>query len=354
MGVPTVQPKYLQLSERLLRRIEEGEWTVGDRLPSETLLAKEYDVAYMTVRSAVSALVEVGRLRRIRGRGTFVVEHREASATPVLGLLLPPRWYNLDPFYFPQIVSGFTDRAGELGYRVHLGDRSEPLLEFIRLREHKVSAVACVMLHEADVAEAEGLLDRGVVVVAVNHYRGSRRIAAVSPDNRGGSAAAARALLARGHRQFGYLAGPADNLDAHQRLLGIRSALRDAGVPARALRVLPGEFNEASGYERARSLVASGNVPEALMAASDLSALGAIKGLTEAGLRVPADVSVVGFGNFRPSAYTVPTLATVDLPLEKVGARASELLIEQAKGNRVSNELLPCAFLERESIALRR
>ncbi|RYG41355.1 GntR family transcriptional regulator, partial [bacterium] len=62
-----MQPKYLQLSEILSRRIEAGEWTVGDRLPSEVLLAKEYGVAYMTVRSAVTALVESGRLRRIRG-----------------------------------------------------------------------------------------------------------------------------------------------------------------------------------------------------------------------------------------------------------------------------------------------
>jgi LacI family transcriptional regulator len=345
-----LQPKYLQLSEELRRRIEGGEWTTGDSLPSEVILGKEYGVAYMTVRAAVSDLVQSGRLRRIRGRGTFVVEPREAGAVPTLGLLLPPKWHSLDPFYFPQIVTGFAERAEELGYRVHLGDRSEPLIEFIQLRELKVSAVACVMIHESDVQEAESLLDRGVVVVAINHYRGTRRITSVSPDNRAGSLAAAEALLSLGHRRFAYLGGPDDNLDAGQRLMGVRQAFRKARIPAKAVAVLPGGFSEESGYERTKRLISTGPLPTALMAASDLAAIGAMKALAEAGLRVPRDVSVVGFGDFRPSAYMNPSLSSVQLPLNLVGARASELLIQEVSGHRAQSELLPCPVLLRESI----
>ena len=342
-----MQPKYLQLSEELQRRIDGGEWTTGDCLPSEVALAKDYGVAYMTVRAAVSALVKSGRLRRIRGRGTFVVEPSEPDTIPTLGLLLPPKWHNLDPFYFPEIVAGFTERAEELGYRVHLGDRSEPLIEFIQLRELNVGAVACVMIQERDVLEAESLLDRGVAVVAINHYRGSRRITSVSPDNRGGSAEAVRALLDLGHRRFAYLAGPEDNLDAGQRLLGIRHALKEKGLRPT---ILPGGFSEASGYERTVQLIQTGDLPTALMAASDLSAIGAMKALAEAGIRVPHDLSLIGFGDFRPSAYLHPSLASVRLPLSEVGARASELLIDEINGRRAQSQLMPCPVLLRESI----
>jgi LacI family transcriptional regulator len=343
-----LQPKYLQLSEELQRRIDRGEWTTGDCLPSEVTLAKEYGLAYMTVRAAVSALVRSGQLRRIRGRGTFVVEPREPDTVPTLGLLLPPKWHNLDPFYFPQVVAGFTERAEELGFRVHLGDRSEPLIEFIQIRELHVGAVACVMIEERDVQEAESLLDRGVAVVAINLYRGSRRITSVSPDNRRGSAEAVRLLLEYGHRRFAYLAGPADNLDAQQRLLGIRKALKEAEIRPT---ILPGGFSEASGYERTVALVRSGKLPTALLAASDLAAIGAMKALAEAGIRVPHEVSVMGFGDFRPSAYLHPALATVQLPLHGVGVRASELLIDEINGRRAQSQLLPCPVLCRESIA---
>ncbi|RYG25900.1 GntR family transcriptional regulator [bacterium] len=343
-----MQPKYLQLSEELQRRIDSGEWTTGDCIPSEVALAKEYGVAYMTVRAAVSALAQAGRLRRIRGRGTFVVEPRQPDTIPMLGLLLPPKWHGLDPFYFPQIVAGFTDRSEELGYRVHLGDRSEPLIEFIQLRELHVGAVACVMIQERDVQEAESLLDRGVAVVAINHYQGSRRITSISPDNRHGSSEAARLLLSLGHRRFTYLAGPPDNLDAGQRLLGVRQALRSAGHrPA----ILPGGFSEASGYERTAELIRSGSVPTALIACSDLAAIGAMKALAEAGIRVPDEVSVMGFGDFRPSAYMHPSLSSVQLPLYGVGVRASELLIDEISGRRAQSQLLPCPVLVRESVA---
>jgi LacI family transcriptional regulator len=342
-------PKYQRLVEEIALRIRRGEWMPGDRLPSEPDLAKEYGVAYMTVRSAVSALVETGQLRRIRGRGTFVVEPAEPITKPTLALLLPPHWPTLDPFYFPLVVSGFTHRAEELGFHVHLAGRTEPLLEFIELREHHSNAVACVMIDANDQREAELLLDHGVSIVAINRYRGTRRITWVQPDNFGGSYDAARHLIGLGHSRIVYLEGPRENLDAQERYRGARQAVLDAGLEP--IKSLPGTFQEQSGYDRLRDLLAQGERPTAVMAASDLAAIGAMKALAEAGVRIPQDASMVGFGNFRPGAFLHPSLTTTFLPLEDVGAKAAEVLAQQLRGYRTESVSLPCPVILRESVA---
>lgn len=335
--------------EQLARRIHSGEWTPGERLPSEWVLAEEYSVAYMTVRSAVSSLVESGHLRRIRGRGTFVVPSEERGVAPSLGLLLPANWHSLDPFYFPRIVTGFSSAAEQLGYQVRLADRTEPLMEYIQLRELKVGAVACVMIDRSDIADADALLDRGVEVVAINHYRGSRRITSVSPANRQGMRAVVSHLLDLGHRHIAFLAGPATNLDAEERRRGAVAAVADHGLPTDCLTVIPGFFPEASGYERTKQLLA--DLPTAVVAASDLAAIGAMRALQEAGVRVPQDVSVVGFGDFRPASFLFPSLTTVQLQLEEVGAQAAHLLVQQSLGHKYVPKVIESPVIIRESSA---
>ncbi|MCW5942245.1 MAG: GntR family transcriptional regulator [Fimbriimonadaceae bacterium] len=345
------QPKYQRLNELLLDRIAQSEWRPGDRLPSERQIAEEYGVAYMTVRNAVSRLVQTGQLRRIRGRGTFVVEPDEPDRRPSLGLLLTPNWHSLDPFYFPPIVTGFVEKANELGYQAHLADRTEPLLEFLRFRELHVSAVACVLLGREDLVDADALLDRGVLVVAINHYGGARRIPAVSPDNRGGAYQAARHLVALGHRRFAFLEGPEGNLDAHERLRGVQIALREAQIPLSALTLWPGGFLEDSGYERGLAMLARGSLPSAVISVSDLAAIGLLKAFAENGIRCPDDVSVFGFGDFRLSAYLTPALTTVRLPLRDLGVRAAEALVAQCHGVRLDPVRLDCPLVFRDSVA---
>jgi DNA-binding LacI/PurR family transcriptional regulator len=257
----------------------------------------------------------------------------------------------MDPFYFPPLVSGFVERAEELGYRVHLADRSEPLLEFLRFQELRVSAVACVLLDHADMVDADALLDKGVLVVAINHYGGARRISAVKADNQAGSYAAARYLLDIGHRRLAYLAGPRYNLDAGERRRGVQKAISDAGLPDHALTVYEGGFLEDSGYERGKEIVRRRRLPTAVISVSDLAAIGLLKAFREEGVRVPEDVSVCGFGDFRLAAYTAPTLTTVRLPIEELGRRSASALIDLYQGYRPEVHVVDCPLVLRDSTA---
>lgn len=344
------QPKYHHISEHLLARIVKGEWEPGERLPSEQQIAEEYGVSYMTVRNAVSSLVESEKLRRIRGRGTYVAEVVDHDSRPTLGLLLTAKWHSVDPFYYPSIVDGFVEKAESFGYQVSIADQTEPLLDFLNLRRRNVSAVACVVLGEADLAECDDLLDRGVSVVAINKYGGSRRIPSVSPNNREGAYLAAKHLMALGHKSFAFLDGPEGNFDSIERLKGIERAFKEHDLPARNLRVLEGGFMEESGYERGIHLAASGDLPTAVMAVSDLAAIGLMRAFAEQGVRIPQDVSLFGFGDFRLSAYLTPSLSTVRLPLREIGAHAALALVEQCRGVRTDAMSLPCPIIVRESV----
>lgn len=347
--MPRSQPIYQKLVELLEERIRSGEWKEGGRLPSEPQLAAELGVAYMTLRKSISALVDSGRLTRIRGRGTFITAKTEPDRRPGLGLLLIHEWHSLDPFYFPSLVAGFARRAEQLGYQVHLADRSEPLVEYLELQRHQVRAVACVVLEHSDLEDADALLDQGVLVVAINQYGGSRRIPSVSPDNRGGAMKAARSLIDLGHKHFAFLAGPKWNLDAMERRRGVVSALKEAGLE-KNLTILEGGFLEDSGYQRGKELASKGDVPTGVLAVSDLAAIGLMKALQEEGIAIPDDVSVFGFGDFRLSGYVYPALTTVRLPLEEIGQEAAQALTALCRGIRLDPIRLDCPIIWRESV----
>lgn len=345
-----VQAKYKELAELLIQRIDSGEWKPGDQLPSEMSLADEYSVSYMTIRSAVRELVVQSRLRRIKGSGTYVSVPDNPDKRPILGLLLTEGWHSLDPFYFPPVVSGFAQRAAELGYQVHLADRTEPMLDFLRLQKLHVSAVACILLGDPDLIEANQLLDRGVKVLAINRYNGSRRIASVNPDNRTGTCLATKHLLKLGHRRFAFLAGPSDNFDANERLKGVEQALREAKLSQTSLQVLEGSFLEDSGFERAHRLMSQKELPTAVLSVSDLAAIGLMRAFYEEGVAVPNDVSVFGFGDFRLAEYYTPALTTVRLPLFELGVQSAEALSELYRGVRVESKNLECPLIFRESV----
>ena len=343
-------PKHHAITEDLEAKIRSGDLAAGSCLKSEPQLAIDYGVAYMTIRRALTTLVEKGVLYRVRGRGTFVADANPADNRPSLGLLLLRNWHSIDPFYFPPMVSGFVERAEEQGYQVHLADRSQPLLEILRFHELHVRAVACVLLDLPDLEDADALLDQGVVVVAINHYGGLRRVTSVSPDNRKGSYNATRALLELGHREFVFLGGPKFNFDATERRRGFETAIKEAGDSVRRQSIIEAGFSEEAGYEQADKLLKKGKLPTAFVVASDLPAIGLMKRLREGGISIPKDVSVIGFGDFRLAGYVHPALTTVKLPLDEIGRKAADALIAQYKGGRAETLKLDCPIIWRETV----
>jgi DNA-binding LacI/PurR family transcriptional regulator len=169
----------------------------------------------------------------------------------------------------------------------------------------------------------------------------------VYADDEIGAELAAALLAERGRTHPVALLGPRENPAALDRLKGYRAVLSNL-LPEE--RVHYGEWDESSGYQVARQILASGMTVDSLLCASDRIAVGAVKALTEVGRHVPEDVSVIGFDDHPLAARSTPPLTTVAQPMVSEGEVAVSLLTELLEGGTPRTEVLPMELKRRESV----
>ncbi|GIJ74007.1 LacI family transcriptional regulator [Virgisporangium ochraceum] len=179
-------------------------------------------------------------------------------------------------------------------------------------------------------------------------------VPSVGAADAAGATAAARHLLGLGHRRIGVITGPPDRLCARARLDGARAAMDAAGVPLDPALVRTGLwFAFEDGLNHARELLRLPDPPTALLCGNDLQALGACEAARRAGLRIPQDLSVVGFDDIPPASWCGPALTTVRQPFTEMGAAAAGMVVSMAAGRppeRTRVEL-PTTLIVRDSTA---
>lgn len=199
------------------------------------------------------------------------------------------------------------------------------------------------------VTPASGTVDSAAPVVAVDPHTGSGAASVVS-DNFAGAVAATEHLLALGHRRIGFLGGREGLESARLREAGFRAAMRAAGVAVEPHLVVAGDYRAESTVQPAHSLLDGLDRPTAVFAANDQSAIELMHVATELGLRVPDDVSVIGFDNIPESALTDPPLSTVSQPIHEMGEAAFAMLVGLLDGTAEPTRLvLPTELVPRAS-----
>jgi LacI family transcriptional regulator len=173
----------------------------------------------------------------------------------------------------------------------------------------------------------------------------------VRVDNAGGIASMVGALVALGHRRIAFLAGPTSLFVARERLAGYRRGLDDAGIPFDERLAVSTPFSREGGIEGVERLLAGGAPFTAICAASDVLALGAMQRLGQAGIGVPAQVSVAGFDDIPTAAMIAPALSTVRLPLHEIGRLGFELAERMLAGEWPEPRLVPAELVLRASTA---
>ena len=138
---------------------------------------------------------------------------------------------------------------------------------------------------------------------------------------------AVRHLIDEGHRRIAMIKGPETNGEAHERFLGYKKALREAGLPIDIELIYDGDFTREGGMEAARVLLSRNHRPSALFAANDDTAIGVMFALTEHGQRVPDDMAVIGFDDIPSAKYQTPSLSTIHVPICEMGQKAVETLV---------------------------
>jgi LacI family transcriptional regulator len=215
--------------------------------------------------------------------------------------------------------------------------------------------VDAIVISSEDVVELEIPVSlRQVPTVLVNCFTSRRSPPALLPDDESGGRTAARMLLDAGHREFAYLAGWPAAWSTKRRLKGFRGELVAAGIPRSQIQVRFGNYRSDSGHEQCLELGRRGPMPSGLFCGNDRMALGAYFALTELGLRVPQDVSVIGYDDqeqFAESMY--PPLTTIQLPLYDMGLHATSVISAGDLQWLASRTLFSCPPVERHSVTQR-
>lgn len=225
------------------------------------------------------------------------------------------------------------------------GDLSSIDIDLLEDRQPDGVVIATVLTREIDLA---GFVTHSPTVL-LNCFTDEGAAWQVLPDDRSGGMAATRLVLEQGHTRIAFIGGEEDHFPAQERLAGHRDALAAAGVQFQPDLVRFGDWTSETGYRVALELLALDPRPTALVCCNDRIALGAYEAIRELGLRIPADVSVVGYDDQREiSPYLHPPLTTIRLPYEEMGRLAVEALLD---GHAGGTQLIPCEPVIRGSLA---
>ena len=295
-------------------------------------------------------------LRVVRDQGFSMNRSARALSggkTGLVGVTLPI----VQAAYFAFILSGAAEALYEQDMRMmlcptlHQHEREVNLLDRLM---HGTTDGAVLTLPEETNEELKALQRLGYPFVVVDpRVPLDEGIPAISAANASGARAAVAHLLSLGHRRIGAITGPAQWMASTERLNGMRGALAAAGVLPDPALVVESNFSIEDGERAARVLLDRTDRPTAVFAFNDNTAIGALRIARELGLRVPEDLSVVGFDDSEQAAIVTPALTTVRQPLAEMGRMAVSLLLRLIEHQRVEalNVELATRLIVRESTA---
>jgi len=255
--------------------------------------------------------------------------------TLTLGMLVP----DITNPFFSSIIKGAEDAARERGYNLILcnsEDQPEREAAYLRLlRERQVDGVLIASSQMAD-ETIEGLRADSFPFVLVNRAAQDGEDLAVVVDNHAAAVEVVAHLAALGHRRVGHIAGPQNTTTGRDRREGYEAGVRAHGLAhEQALVVEADAFSEDAG-DRALGIMLAGPArPTAVFAANDLIAVGMLQRLRRIGVRVPDDLSIVGFNDIPLAGLLEPALTTVRVPQLAMGVAGAHLLIDRLEGRPI-------------------
>ena len=261
-----------------------------------------------------------------------------------------------------RIILGAEETARARGYRIMIinststSSQDSKESQVTDLLDRQVDGILYATMYHRKLAVPKSLA--GIPAVLVDSEDISQTVSSVIPDEVGGARSAVQTLIDAGHTRIGMINNTDDVPATHSRLRAFKETLADAGLPFHHELVQAEHSEVTGGYQAALRLLKASDRPTALFCYNDRMAMGAYRAAAELGLRIPADVSVVGFDNQQLIAENLhPPLTTVALPHYEMGAWATENLIDAIEGKTelqlfaAHPTILQCPLVVRDSVA---
>lgn len=276
------------------------------------------------------------------------------KTSKLLGLVIPAV---TNPIY-ARMVYAIEDRASELGYEILFAqtlnkpEREDACLRHLLSRRVDGLFITPVYRFEAETRIYQEIVARKIPAVLLGPPAPfCRNFISIEIEEAAASFNVTRHLLGLGHKKIAYLTGPPAAPWAHERFEGYRRAHREAGLEVDDKLVFAAGSTIEDGTKATLQMLDEGCHPTAVQAVSDLVAIGCAETLLHQKLKIPEDISVAGFGNIlNAELYRVP-LTTVSQPKHRMGVAATELMMNQIRGEKFSSRRLPAELVVRQSTA---
>lgn len=317
---------------------------VSEATVSRVLKGQTHWIRPETRERVLRAVVELGYVPSAPARAL------RTNRTFTLGLIIPDI---TNPFW-PETARGVQDAAHREGYSVFLGNT-----DWKKEREWELVMMAYYnrmdgLIINPTWVTADELAELGVPVVILGQRDGFSRFDMVGVDVAQGIALAVEHLVELGHERIGLITGPLDTTSARSRLEGYRAALQRCGIAFRDEFVASAPFTQEGGERALEQLLSRSPPPTAVVAANDVMAIGALLRAKELGVRIPEELSLVGFDDIKAASVTSPPLTTITYPKRERGETAVRYLIERIEGAAPPvgrRRIYPCQLVIRGTTA---
>ncbi len=300
-------------------------------------VARESGVSYSTVsrvlngyefvkettrKRVIDAAEKLGYVANLQARSLA------GGRSQIIGLLVP----GLDNGYIGEIVRGVDEELIRANYDLmiytthrHRGKESV----YVNAIANGLTDGLLLIVPLVTSAYLDALRQQNFPYVLIDQWDAADKSSVVDATNWQGAYDATRYLIDLGHRRIAFIMGLMDLSSAVDRFAGYKAALVDHDLPYLPELVIEGDFWQSGAHAATQKLIALPQMPTAIFAANDLSAFGTVEAIRDAGLKVPDDISVIGFDDIPQASIVYPKLTTIHQPLAQMGRVAVKILLEQ-------------------------
>lgn len=337
-------------------------------------IAKKANVSTATVSYVLNDSGQVSKetrervisiVKELNYKGNEIAKSLRTNKTNTIGVIVE----DMTVFNSPHIIDGINEYVEQKGFHIILSNLrlnkkisnnfekinkiSSEIEENIHdLLKRQIDGIIYIGEHPRDVTEIVKCIEKPVIYTYC--YTSREKDYTVNYNDREAAYNATKYLIEAGHEKIAVISGLIDSISTHQRLQGYQQALADHNLIFDPEYIKTGNWEFETGYEKCKELISLENKPTAIFAFNDLMAAGVIDAANKMDIKVPKELSVIGFDNREFSSFCKPALTTIDLSLKKMGIKSAQILIDIINKNKIEEETtdikLKCNLIERESV----
>ncbi len=337
---------YIQLKEKLVQELRSRNLKANERFLTFRDIAEQHEVSTITASKAISELVDEGILYCRQGKGTFVgdidkIKRLFNKDVFNIGATFLDM-YNVSSPYLSEVIKGISEGCNRFGYNLQIFATHAPdtmtIDNYVLMRNIKKKHIDGLLIaSRMDLKDIILLRENNVPFVWIGNDLPHEKVYCVLVDHVYGTFLAIEHLLNLGHKRIGLIRTSVEAaiIPTYRVCLEKRGLKFDTEMIKES-----GEYTQETGYALMKELLNLSNPPTAVFIIDDIVALGAMKAIDEKGLRIPDDISIVGYGNHSAHLYSPVPLTTVDTHVRKMSVLSLEMLVKVMKGEEVKEPKL--------------